>query len=260
MKVELITAKSKKLKDIQQYISQLSSVVRDKSPKNAEKLFNRLLTESVGEKASRVLEYIPCHIKSNITDLDGVKQFFGFFGEDGTYYTNARELLNWGWSLDKVLKYVDFTHYKVFKCESPYYIYGQISTHNQLTTVSHSQRYAKCDRGYWCPPEVRQYMIKLKTEDDFNDWWARCVETFRPYELRELMKKSGVTRKEIFDRGSDMLQNRVFVIGGYTNNPNAWEHFINQRTDKHTQLETRLFADEFMNYFCDAWHEGEIGG
>jgi len=56
------------------------------------------------------------------------------------------------------------------------------------------------------------------------------------------MKKCGVTRKEVFDRGIDMLQNRVFVIGGYTNNPNAWGHFLEQRLDNHTQLETREFT------------------
>ena len=62
-------------------------------------------------------------------------------------------------------------------------------------------------------------------------------------ELTNIMKKAGITRKEVFDRGVDMLQNRVFVIGGYTNNPNAWGHFLEQRLDKHTQFETRVFVE-----------------
>jgi len=231
MIVKLIKPKSKKLKDLQKYIAELSSVVRDKSPKSAEKLFERLLTESVGDKASRVLEYIPCVIVVDKKELSYTNQYFGFF-DNNKYYTNARELLNWGWGMDDVLKVVDFTHYKVFKCETPYFIYGQVSTHNQLTTVSHSQRYAECDRGYWKPSEIDVSLNK----------WNKCVESFRPNELKELMRKYGITRKEILDRGVDMLQNRIFVIGGYTNNPNAWGHFLEQRLDIHTQKETREFA------------------
>jgi len=243
MKAELIEPKSNNLKDLQNYIAELSSVVRDQSPKSAEKLFNRLLSESVGDKASRVLEYIPCIVDLDLYSQDipskwagnhyDILQWFGF--SDGEYYyTNARELLNWGWSIESVLKRVDFTHYKVFKCETPYFVYGQVSTHNQLTTVSHSQRYAECDRGYWMPPEVSEYLTQ--------ESWNVRVETFRPNELKTLMKKCGVTRKEVFDRGMDMLQNRVFVIGGYTNNPYAWGHFLEQRLDIHTQLETREFT------------------
>lgn len=247
MKAELIISKSNKLKDIQNYISELSSVVRDKSPKSAEKLFDRLLTESVGEMASRVLEYIPCRItglKNDDMIMEHVsEQNFGFFSPNfDTYYTNARELLNLGYTMKQVLKLVNFDDYAVFKCEAPYFIYGQVSTHNQLTTVSHSQRYAECDRGFWIPPEVRVYLEKSRLPISVEEKWNNIVSTFRPAELRELMKRCGVKRKEVFDRGVDMLQNRVFVIGGYTNNPNAWTHFVAQRLDKHTQHETREFT------------------
>ena len=134
--------------------------------------------------------------------------------------------------MQEVMETVDSTNYEVFKCEAPYFIYGQVSTHTQLTTVSHSQRYADCDRGYWMPD------IDGLTQEH----WNSLVENAKPCNLKSFMKNSGIIRKEIFDRGRDMLQNRVFVIGGYTNNPNAWEHFIKQRTDKHTQLETREFV------------------
>ncbi len=238
MKANRIEPKSNKLKDLREYIAELSSVVRDKSPKSAEKLFSRLLSESVGDKASRVLEFIPCVINWNDVPNDkaNYNQYFGFYLEDN-YYTNARELLNWGWTMQQVLKYVDFTNYVVIKCETPYFVYGQISTHTQLTTVSHSQRYADCDRGYWKPTELI---------DIDQDSWNTLCDNAKPCNLQNLMKNSGVNRKEVFDRGRDMLQNRVFVIGGYTNNPNAWQHFIKQRTDKHTQLETREFVKELL--------------
>ena len=237
MKAEQITPKSNSLEDLQEYIATLSSVVRDKQPRSAEKLFNRLLKESVGDKASRVLEYLPCKVDTKDINSDvPIYQDFGFYILD-TYYTNARELLNWGWSVDDVLETIDFTHYKVFKCETPYFLYGQISTHNQLTTVSHSQRYSDCDRGYWMPPEVT-----MRQAD-----WDKFVLTSTPNDLRDTMKAYGVKRKEVFDRGADMLQNRVFTIGGYTNNPNAWEHFFKQRLDLHTQLETREYVKTYLH-------------
>ena len=229
--------------ELEKYIAELSSVVRDKSPKSDSKLFKRLLTESIGDKASRVLEFIPCKIKCTACKAN-IDQKFGFYVNEH-YYTNARELLNWGWSMDEVLKCVDFTNYKVFKCITPYFIYSQVSTHNQLTTVSHSQRYAECDRGYWMPSSVSVHLYKndkIKWIDEIK-WWNNYIDTHSPKELKAFMKDTcKEPRKEVWDRGADMLQNRVFVIGGYTNNPNAWEHFINQRTDKHTQLETREFV------------------
>jgi hypothetical protein len=236
MNVTNITPKSKKksnLATLQQYLAECASVVRDKAPKSAEKLWDRLLTESLGEP-SRVFEFIPCKIDYNRVDM-GISQLFGF-RDKKYYYTNARELLSWGYTMDDVLSTVDFTNYVVFKCEAPYFIYGQISTHTQLSTISHSQRYADCDRGYWKPKEVN--IPQTKWDIGVGDRWRR-------WELRDVMKKAGITRKEVFDRGSDMLQYRVFTIGGYTNNPNAWEHFIKLRTDKHAQKETQEFVGLF---------------
>ena len=234
MKITELKPRSNSQADLEVYIANCSSVVRDKAPKSAQKLFKRLLTESYGDTASRVLEFIPCTISKYQMDKKIQSQLFGF-RSDKKYYTNARELLNWGWSLDEVLETVDFTHYKVFKCETPYFMYGQISTHNQLTTVSHSQRFGECTRGYWKPDEVKMSQAE----------WDEYVPSHAPLHLQSLMRDgAGIVRKEVWDRGSDMLQNRVFTIGGYMNNPNAWYHFIMQRTDKHTQLETVKFAQK----------------
>ena len=136
------------------------------------------------------------------------------------------------------LEVVDFSYYRVFRCVTPYFIYGQLSTHNQLTTVSHSQRYAKSDRGYWKPPEL---------DDVGQDVWDEGVaRKWRPMELQALMRNNGIVRKEVLDRGKDMLQIRAFTIGGFTNNPNAWDHFIAQRSDSHMQYETRVFVEYFI--------------
>lgn len=263
MNVEQIKPKSNSLEDLQAYIAECSSVVRDKDPKSPAKLWGRLLTESFGDTASRVFEYVPCTIYSS--DVVGAgydgetytvsSQLFGFF-DVGTmdnshsfYCTTMRELLNWGWTIEECLDAVDFTNYRTFKCEAPYFIYGQVSTHNQVTSVSHSQRYGTCDRGYWMPPEVgeyfeRTYIFPSPTSEiqTPQDLWNYKVENTSPADLKAFMKVCGIKRKEVWDRGADMLQNRVFTLGGYTNNPNAWPHFIDQRLDFHTQLETRQFT------------------
>jgi len=234
MKVEKIVPKSTKLKDLQEYIAELSSVVRDKNPKNSKKLFERLLTESVGGTASRVMEYIPCSLPQNEMGVN-IPQLFGFFDENRQYYTNLREVLNWGWTMKDALKTVDFTNYAVVRVEAPYFLYAQASTHTQITTISHSQRYATCDRGYWCPPEIAKNF-----KQEF--WNSLCVNA-KPSNLQTFMRDAGITRKEILDRGRDSLQNRVYIFGGYKNNPNAWQHFFEQRKDdNHTQLEMRELA------------------
>ena len=64
-----------------------------------------------------------------------------------------------------------------------------------------------------------------------------------PAELQQYMKSKGVKRREVWARGSDMLETRVYTLGGYTNTPNGWQHFINQRMrDPHTQAETKELA------------------
>jgi len=228
--------------DLTKYPAKCTSVIYGKESKNPTALLNRLMTEAVDGKPSRPLEYIPCKVEKAyvITKLlksENQFQMFGFFSPS-FYYTNARELLNWGWSLDNVLDTVDFTNYKVFKCVAPYFIYGQISTHTQLTTVSHSQRYAESNLGYWKPNEI----------DVEQGVWDGYVETSSKIMLTKYMKRAGINRKEVYDRGADMLQYRSFTIGGYTNNPNAWDHFIKQRVDdNHTQLETREFCQIFKD-------------
>lgn len=255
MNVEQIKPKSNSLEDLQAYIAECSSVVRDKDPKSPEKLWDRLLTESFGNTASRVFEYVPCTVE--IIEIPPVEtesaeqephQYFGWFKREN-YYTTMRELLNWGWTVEECIEAVDFIHYQTFKCEAPYFIYGQVSTHNQITSVSHSQRYGTCDRGYWMPPEVgeyfeRTYIFPSPTSEiqTPQDLWNYKVENTSPADLKAFMKVCGIKRKEVWDRGADMLQNRVFTLGGYTNNPNAWPHFIDQRLDFHTQLETRQFT------------------
>lgn len=238
MKVELVEIPTE-ITDasIKQYLADCSSVVRNKQPKDNDRLFDRLLKESYGAKPSRVFEYIPCVVDSHIAfeelSFKDPTQLFGFIHEGG-YHTTARELLNWGWSWDDILMYVDFTHYKTVKVEAPYFLYGQASTHNQITSVSHSNRYTEADLGYWKPPE-----LDAISQEAWND----TVKSVSPTSLQEMMKQFGVTRREVFARGADMLANRVYTLGGYTNNPNAWEHFINQRAlDKHTQLEMRILA------------------
>jgi hypothetical protein len=96
------------------------------------------------------------------------------------------------------------------------------------------------------PPEYLKY--KKSQNPDCNTqtiqgFWDSKVQYSSPIERRGFMRRIGVTCREVYARGSDMLQYREFTLGGYLNNPNAWPHFINQRArDPHTQLEMRELA------------------
>ena len=236
MKVELINTPTVITDEtLKQYLADCSSVVRNAQPKDNNRLFNRLVKESYGYKASRVFEYIPCKIKHyEIFNPSYMEQYFGFF-DDNYYYTNTRELLNWGMEWEDVIEVVDFTNYKAVKVTAPYFLYGQASTHTQITSVSHSNRYSYAGLGYWKPSEVSMN----------QELWNKMVkDDFAPSMLEKIMKEAGITRREVYARGSDMLEYRAYTLGGYTNNPNAWEHFINQRLhDPHTQKEMRDLAE-----------------
>ena len=227
------------LENIQAYIAKISGVVRDTTPKNNERLFNRLLKESYGNKPSSVLAFVPCKVTRDeaLSELDFRNydfQLFGFFKGDN-YYTNMRELLNWGIELDEVIDTIDFTHYKVVQGAMPYFVYQQLRTHTQLNWLSHSSRYTKSNHGYFMPEEVG----KFYTQKEWNDE----VESVSPIILTAKMRRCGVKRMEVYNRGKDMLAVRSFSVGGYTSNPNAYPHFFKQRVnDKHTQQEARRVA------------------
>ncbi len=256
MKVELIKPPKEITSDLlKAYLAECASVIRGKPPKDNDKLFNRLIKESYGGKPSRVFEYIPCVTTKGLEDWAIHKiQLFGFDDADCKYHTNARELLNWGWRWEDVVDVVDFTNYKAVRCTTPYFVYGQMSTHNQITSVSHSARYTESDLGYWYPEEFG--FKDLKGRRQFV--WDEMVRTYSPIALELYMKNTlGVKRREVFARGSDMLQYRSFTLGGYINGDNAWKHFINQRAlDPHTQKETRLVANMIKDeIYEEDWNE-----
>jgi hypothetical protein len=224
------------------YLAECMSVVRGKEIKDSIKLWNRLLKESYGSKPSRAFELIPCVVDASFAYNQFCKtgKLFGY-KKDDLYYTNMRELLNWDWSEEYCLYKVDFTHYRAFKCVAPYYAVAQIQTHNQITSIMHSNRYTESEYGYWYPEEfTKWYMINDDRGVMIQDSWNEAVETLNPIQLEDFMKNElGIKRREIFSRGSDSLRKREFVLGGSTIDPYAWEHFINQRLDPHTQAETR---------------------
>ena len=233
--------------EIAKYISRIASTVYDRDEvMNPIKRFDKLMVEAYGDTASSVLGFVPCVLNSG-DESDSYVKIFGYFskvnGDLNTtkYHTSLRELLKWGYSLEEALEYVDFTNYKAYKILTPYFIFGQISRHTEMNVISHSQRYAVSKHGYWMPDEFIEYHNKSATSDvDIQVMWDDIVSNTSPFELREFMKDIiGIKRKEIYDRGSDMLENRAWCLGGYGNNPYQWEWLINQRTDKHTQLETR---------------------
>jgi hypothetical protein len=254
MTVELIPTPTEITSDsLKQYLADCASVVRNAQPKDNNRLFDRLLKEGYGDTPSRMFEFIPCTIGLGefMLAVNQLDQHFGFFNEkDEAYYTSARELLSAEVSWNDVLRVVDFTHYRAVRVKAPYFLYGQASTHTQVTSVSHSNRYTEAGLGYWMPEEVKAYWKERGetygveyTADGIQAHWNSIVEAYSPKQLQQYMRDKGVTRREVYARGSDMLAYRVFTLGGYLNSPNSWPHFINQRWhDLHTQKEMRQLA------------------
>jgi len=225
------------------YIASLVDVVYAKEVKNPMKRFKALQTEAYANTASHVMSFIPVifgseHIKSicNLSDIQNglTIQNFGFF-QNNQYFTNMREMLNLEWTVKELLPFVDFTHYKVFKCKAPRFSYNHCRTHSQMTMVSFSARYSDNKNGYFKPFEINCTQAE----------WDHIVENTSPIDLLLYMKNNGITRKEVYTRGKDSLQMVDFSIGGYTNSPYAWKWFINQRSDNHTQEETKNFVKMF---------------
>ena len=260
--VEIKSMQENTREELDRYLADVCQVVRDKDIKNPHALTDRLLKESYGSKPSSVFAFIPCVVcidafnELNTTEKHGMfRQFFGFFdNKEGMCHTNLRELLNFGMSLDEALLYVDFTHYKAFTTRVCGATYNQIRTHTQINFLSFSSRYSDNNNGYYIPEEVSDYFWSLPARyrnenGGLNLWWKNKVENTAPNKLIKFMKDVGVKRKEIYNRGADMLRIRPFSIGFNTLNPNSWEHFYNQRAlDSHTQLECRTFVKELAKH------------
>jgi len=253
MKVELIQQPNEiNEAAVKQYIADCVSVVRNKQPKDNSRLLYRLMRESAGNKPSRVLEFVPCS-----TDIVSVFNFLkigdtcelnGFIDhKNELYYTNAREIINWGLdcgfdkylSFDRALDCVDFKNYAAVRVTAPRFVYNQLQTHTKITSVCFSARYSDNDLGYFKPDEL----------DIGNGEWNGIINTTPPHVLKSYMKANGVERKEMYNRGADSLQYVVFTLGGYINSKSGWQHFKKQRVDDpHTQKETRQVA----KMICDA--------
>lgn len=244
------------LENLQGYLAEVASVVRDKDPKSAAKLWDRLMVESYGKLPSSTFSFIPCTLSKDTSNEIVIKweqytdsstfRFFGTFDNvNGKYYTNMRELLQIGFTVDEIIPTVDFTHYQAFKCMTMYKVYQQLRTHTQMNFISHSQRYTQSTHGFWYPPEFANRHVKLT---DPKHAWNERVLNSTPAELEIYMKDElKIPRREIYALGKDMLELRVFSVGGYTNTQESFQHFINQRSkDAHTQLETREMLDVVM--------------
>lgn len=259
IEVKLLTPTGTDDASIKAYLAQCVSVVRNKQPKDNERLFERLMKESAGNKPSRVFEFIPC----KTYDLNFAwpntysPRRFGFLekvDDAVAYRTTARELLNFSWSWDEVLMHVDFTNYYAVRLKVPYFIYGQLSTHTQITSVSHSARYSESGMGHWMPDEVRSYLSSIGYRDIeyAQTFWDHIVMHMSPKGLQKFMRDTcGIKRREVWARGSDMLAYRTSTLGGYMSDAHAWPHFFLQRAcDSHTQEETREVAQQIQDSLC----------
>lgn len=240
--VEIQTPTTTDEQSIYEYIAKCSSVVRDKEPANPERLWNRLWEESYGNLRSRVLEYVPVTLVKGEMNHKAEKLYGYMNHTTGQYRTSMREVGNWGKSLDEAIEagLVNFNGYKAFTVMAPRFVYNQLQTHNNVTSVCFSARYSDNHMGYWYPEEFAAFTEHYKSTQEL---WNAIVENYSPKEIRNFMKNElGIKRKEVYSRGADSLEYVKFTLGGYTDVEESWKHFVNQRLDAHTQKETREVA------------------
>jgi len=242
---------------VAEYLAEVARVVYNRKEPSSKplNLLQRLMKESYGDTPSNLLSFVPCTLPAYIEGLrlDRGKLFGYFFG--GMYRTSLRELLIPLDGIEEWLKYIDFDKYEVYHAEVPYFIYQQIRTHTQIQFVSHSARFTDVNLGYWYPEEWVSYFDdvvnerktdkRLIIEYGTEDAWSHFVENNSPADLERFMREVlQVKDRGVYSRGIDMLRIRPFTIGLDTVSPYAYQHFVNERTTKHTQTQTREFVEQ----------------
>ena len=255
-------------------VSTIASVCfgNDKA-KNPEKLFNRLISESMGLPSSS-FEFILVLLKpEEYTYFTTLAQNFlnkykkvyqlhimkyGKFiwsDRDNNFLllTNYRALVNdfnklkefgFGKDLTQIFNNDDYEidlirrHYVVFKMSVPIFVARQIMRHRDCEWQEISRRYTsnkKAPFSFYIADKLRDISLRYKGVDLTVDDILNIVEGFYNESL-----KQGV-RAEIARTVLPINLYTTIWMGGFRDY--FEEHFIPLRTDKHTQEQTRVLAE-----------------
>lgn len=167
-------------------------------------------------------------------------------GEEYKIYTNARTLLKAGYTLKEIpaTPNNELAKYKVVKIKCPMYIWAQLMTHCGLSKVSQSDRVTGSEE-YWLPEDVFT-KIRSKREElsgtslcfdrvtstlhygDF-DGLLKILLTEVSQEDAQLFFKELGYKREIWSRAPYYFKMKTFIMGGWKNDPNAWENLFLER-------------------------------
>lgn len=184
--------------------------------------------------------------------------------EKNILYTNLRALINAG-ILYEDIPYTEVFNYRAVEVKAPYFVFAQIRTHSRLSQVAVSERVVT-ENEYWLPEDIIS-RIKDKLDNSFIDinnldcigcenckYGKRLLNSriledvvdifldLSPKKVRAILKHLGY-HKEIYDRWPNHLKYKTWIMGGYTNDPKAWGHFL---------LEREVFPD-----ICNSWVQTE---
>lgn len=244
--VELIDSSTANLdlEHRQKFLADCASVCRGKEcSSNPKVTYERVMKESFGGKPGRPAEFIPV-----VTDYDFFidDRFVNFSYDDSLNYSTLRNL---DYSFNKFNTPDKVADFKVFKLNLPMFVWAQIVTHTQISTMSQSDRICEV-HDYWLPTdlierlnnsdEVLGYDVVLQkhTKEKFL---FEMINSFPQAEVQAVLRRLGYHR-EVYSRFPYYAKYKTFMMAAWNNNPLTYQHFINERTTPHTQKETREVA------------------
>lgn len=212
-----------------QFIADCAAVTRGKDESsNVDATFNRLLKENCGEKG-RPFEFCPAVVfNANKTiPAESVNRYRHQFVENGKIYTTARSYICGEVSKEDLAKFV------VIKGRVPRFVYTHLATHTQLSTMCQTSRLnlAKKKEFYMmkdASPEIQDIIRRATTE---------CKHV-----AKVLGEVEGIT-PEIANRFLPQTEYVDFIMSGWVNDEEAWNHFIELRTGSWTQQQTKEVAE-----------------
>ena len=165
-------------------------------------------------------------------------------------YTNIRACLNSGIPY-KPLPYSPINNYLVLSVKAPYFVFAQIRTHGRLSQIAASERVIT-ENEYWLPNDVLHKVRTSLTAEHIESLNLNCigcdeckygnrihgsttidelVSIFLELpvgKVQAILKLAGY-HKEIYNRWPNHLKYKTWMIGGYLNDPKAWDHLLLER-------------------------------
>lgn len=194
-------------------------------------------------------------------------------GETHRVYTNARTLAKAGYSFDEIpvpdteenLESCYYQNFKIMRITCPYFVWAQLMTHTGLSKISQSDRVCGSNE-YFLPFRLySSYRIDKKgldlgefeNEDEFNQAFLDWMLNKASQEEVQAYLKNQVYPREIWSRAPYYFKMKTFIMGGWRNDPHAWDNLFLERNcyprwwNNWTQEETKSVVQEIEELVMD---------